>query len=121
MDQFKSITEMVGETFQQVVVGEFATQIKFISIHEGRSVIFYHQQDCCETVSIEEIDGDLNDLIDTPIIVAEEVSYRANAPRNGESGTWTFYKFRTRRGSVTIRWYGGSNGYYSESVHYCHF
>lgn len=74
----------------------------------------YHSQDCCESVGIEEIIGDVEDLYDSPVLIAEEVS--KNDEDASESGTWTFYKLSTVKGSVTVRWYGSSNGYYSESV-----
>lgn len=79
---------------------------------------FHHEQDCCENVYIEDVVGDINDLVGNPILLAEEVSSEDEpAPSKfTESFTWTFYKFATIKGYVDIRWLGESNGYYSESV-----
>jgi len=86
----------------------------------------YHRQDCCESVSIQDIVGDLQDLVGGPILKAEEVSnYEPSSKEDIEltkqgnlrgSCTWTYYKFATIKGYVDIRWYGESNGYYAESV-----
>lgn len=80
--------------------------------------VMYHHQDCCEHVRIDEVIGDLGDLVnDGPVLLAEEVSNADGpVPEYDESHTWTFYKLRTLNGDVTIRWLGESNGYYSESV-----
>lgn len=82
----------------------------------------FHDQDCCEHVSIEDVQGDVEDLIGSPILLAEKVTnsetYPDGVPKSDytESFTWTFYKLATIKGSVTIRWLGESNGYYSEDV-----
>lgn len=81
-------------------------------------VRLYHQPDCCESVTIEDIVGDLDDLVGTPLLLVEETVNNEDAARSEyyESYTWTYYRFRTIKGSVDIRWYGESNGYYSERV-----
>ena len=89
---------------------------------ENQRVRFCHDQDCCESVVIEDVCGDLDDLIGTPLVEAEVVYQTDEDPEAvpgdhaDDSWTWSFYKFGTRRGSVTVRWFGTSNGFYSESV-----
>ena len=85
----------------------------------GVSYRMFHEHDCCESVSIEDINGDLNDLVGSEILQAEESSNSEQVdgkPKNPDSFTWTFYRIATMKGSVVIRWLGESNGYYSESV-----
>jgi len=106
------IEDMVGQTFTSVTGSVGSEEMVFSnSFWKFR---FYHYQDCCESVDISEIIGDLDDLIDTPILEAREDS-ESDSEDYG-TYTWTFYNFRTIKGSVTVRWYGSSNGYYSESV-----
>lgn len=91
--------------------------IEFVTV-EGGAYRLHHCQDCCESVVVDDISGDLADLVGEPILLAEEAeSTEPPAGReNYESDTWTFYKLRTIKGSVDIRWHGSSNGYYSERV-----
>ena len=107
---------LLGMTLIDVEV-KSSEEIVFTTLG-GQKFGMVHQQDCCESVEIDDICGDFDDLLGEPILVAEEVS-NSDYPPKGEyddSWTWTFYKLRTRKGDVTIRWYGTSNGYYSESV-----
>ena len=114
------IVDFLGEIIIDIRVDGNENEIYFETL-DGQTVVMYHEQDCCEDVSIEDICGDLEDLLDSPIILAEEVANENDSPQdeeNDDSWTWTFYKLGTNRGSVTFRWYGVSNGYYSESVNF---
>lgn len=96
----------------------------------GEKWKMYHGPDCCESVTIDSITGNLSDLLNSPLIVASERSsqddqFAGDAALGirdtsyDESHTWTFYSFATENGYVDIRWYGTSNGYYSEEVDFC--
>lgn len=128
----KNFSELQGKTLtraEQISDDE----VLFVS-DEGKAYKLWHSQNCCESVTVESITGDLSDLLGTPILLAEEasseddpadVTARKEAERSKDpdsyydytdSQTWTFYKLRTIKGSVDIRWHGRSNGYYSERV-----
>lgn len=112
------IKELLGLTMASVVRDTDNEQLVFTTT-DGRTFIFWHSQDCCEYVYIESIVGDLNDLVGEPLLLVDEVSSEDTPPADkylNESYTWTFYKFATRKGYVDVRWFGTSNGYYSETV-----
>ena len=88
----------------------------------GRQFKMYHEQDCCESVSVDDVCGDISDIIGTVIMQAEErggEGVESDSEWGDESSTWTFYDIWTVKGSVNIKWLGSSNGYYSESVTFC--
>ena len=90
---------------------------------DGSEATWWHYQDCCESVVVDDVVGDWADLYGHPLLVAEErVSDDHHGKRpeglpvGDDSNTWTFYTFRSVGGSVDVRWHGSSNGYYSERV-----
>lgn len=108
------------------MIGRIPTKIStshdeiVFTFSDGSKGVFYHPQDCCETVEIDDINGSWGDLIDTPLLVADE-RISNTAPddcQNYDHDTWTFYTFRSVKGSVDVRWHGWSNGYYSERVYF---
>lgn len=83
-------------------------------MEDGTEWSFYHEQDCCEYVRVEEVHGDPSDLVGEELLLAEESYVRDDA--GNDLIVNTFYHFRTNKGTVTIRWLGESNGYYGVDV-----
>ncbi|TXH46469.1 MAG: hypothetical protein E6Q97_29570 [Desulfurellales bacterium] len=83
------LNQMIGKTYTSVKGRPGDDELVFTAT-DGTVFTFYHHQSCCESVSINEIVGDLDDLVGTSLLTAT--------------------------GTVTVRWFGRSNGYYSERV-----
>lgn len=114
--------ELVGKTITEITGANQGGEMITFTLDDGTQHEMYHDQSCCEHVRIEDINGDINDLIGSPITLAEEriSSTDEDKPSEwSESWTWTFYTLATIKGYVTIRWLGESNGYYGEGVTFC--
>jgi hypothetical protein len=107
-----------GKTLTNVEVQSCDEDKIIFTTSDGMTYSMYHRSDCCESVFLEDVCGDWNDLLNLPLLIAEEVTNQEDEPKyeGEESWTWTYYKLVTNLGAVTLRWYGSSNGYYSESV-----
>lgn len=139
-------SDLKGKILTKIETGDDGERMTF-HCSDGTVFQLKYYQDCCARCSVEDVCGELEDLLNCPILLAEEVEsdkptgevlaerrkeYETEKSERGddwyydsfedycssrfESETWTFYKLATIKGAVTIRWYGSSNGYYSESA-----
>jgi len=112
---FEKISQLEGKTLKAVDYKDKLDDELWFYTTDNKAVRFWHRQDCCERVCIEDIVGDLNDLVGSPLLRAE-VRTEDGVSSYGDL-MYTFYEIATIKGSVTIRWCGSSNGYYSIRVH----
>lgn len=107
------------------LVGEVLTYIDtdgsdeiMLTTASGRKIKIYHEQDCCETVRIEDTKGNWHDLIGKVIVEAvHDVNPSGESePEYTDSWTRTNLVFKVDDATVISKWIGESNGYYSESV-----
>jgi hypothetical protein len=116
-----SISLLIGKTIASIT--QEKDRILFVCT-DGDSFEAYHMQDCCESVDIHDVKGNLQSLVGKTIkdvnenISSDWPSDVENTCSKWDSFTWTKHTFLTDTDIVTVRWLGISNGYYSESVHF---
>lgn len=119
MERYCEIDELKGVVLDGIEGATIGSD-EIIFISGNNKWKLYHEQDCCESVELNDIIGDLRDIVGSEILNAyessnEEPDFDA-LPHSDDSFTWSFYRITTIKGTVTFRWYGTSSGYYSESV-----
>jgi hypothetical protein len=110
--------ELVGKTITKITGQQYSDELVF-HLSDGTRHMLYHWQNCCESVSLNDVNGNFEDLIGTEILMASEESNSYPLTpllESDKSYTWTFYRLSTIKGTVVLRWLGVSNGHYSESV-----
>lgn len=114
-----ALVDLIGRVPTRIVASVDEINMDF---SDGARVSIGHDQECCEMVEVEEVAGDWDDLIGTPLLVAEKRTREEPLdPRpedfiHDDLELWTFYTFRSVKGTVDVRFYGSSNGYYSVGV-----
>ena len=112
--------EFNGKLISDVNGLEKGSEVVVITFRDGSTFRMWHSQDCCESVSIVDIDS-VNNIEGAIWYGFEESTRSATGDEcSDDSGTWTFYTLHTSAGYVWIRWLGESNGYYSEDVSTCY-
>lgn len=120
--EYTILERMIGSVYDSVAVVDehWHTGNEALVFKKGgkECVVFSHSQDCCEFVVIEDIVGDLPDLEGSPLVEAEVASHTPPEDEctRDDAEEWTYFKFGTTKGCVSVRWCGASNGYYSMNV-----
>lgn len=68
VDSVTVIDNIIGKTFTKVE--NVNNEELVFTLSDGTRYVFYHEQDCCESVMIEDICGDLSALENSPITMA---------------------------------------------------
>lgn len=110
--EFFNFENLQGKTITYVEFRK-GDQTDYLVFRDSDNVHYkmYHDKDCCENVWLADQCGSWNDILNTPILSAHVIE-----AEQCRGCTWTFYTLVTVYGSMTLRWVGESNGYYSESV-----
>lgn len=119
---------MSPETTLKPLLGEIITKIEgavpgqeyvVFDLANGKRFGMSHEQDCCESVAVHSVAGDLQDIIGSPVLSALEIEGDPEGwtPHEYmESHTFTRFRIATAKGTAEILWLGESNGYYGEGV-----
>lgn len=109
-----NLSNLLGKTI--ISIFQCDEEAIVILTDDGYAYVLVHEQECCESVYIEDICGDLEDTIGLVTRAEENSSDRIFDEHDDCCQRWTYYKLDTIKDNVTIRFLGSSNGYYSDSV-----
>lgn len=115
--KINSLNDLFGRKIESVEGCYKGSNFMKIKFTDGISVVF-QPSNLCANVEIDDVNGDPQGMVGHLIKKVEVVSNKQFSAKDEytKNYLWTFYKFATLDGYIDIRWYGTSNGWYSEEV-----
>ena len=108
------MTREIYKKIKSIVLTENDTIVQIV-FDDDTHIQQYHEQDCCESVWVSQVDSNPDRFINAEAYsITEKVSHCVEG--SDDSCTATFYTLATSKGYLDWHWQGESNGYYSESV-----
>jgi hypothetical protein len=109
--------DLKGMTIKNIVLDDTT----LIETTDGQRFQLVHHQDCCENVGLHTTFGKIEDVIGSPITLAEDdhpgdPEWFISPEYRYESHTWSRFILETEKGRLEVWFLGSSNGYYGESV-----
>ena len=119
-ESWQLLDSLVGEKLRYVDVmlgTEDEECVLMLTTESGRTLKFHHYRECCESVEIENTEGNWLRIIGRPIVKTDYILERSDDD-NPMVNSWTRTTliFCTDRHTVTTVWFGESNGYYGEEI-----
>jgi len=113
-DYTYNFSELLGKTLLdiKIIQNDNQQEIHFI-VEDGKYIMM---KDPNQDIRIKEIVGNLDDLIGSPIIKTDR-SFSTGVIEWSEFwgiSIWTFYELATKKGEVSIMWFGKYDENYSE-------
>lgn len=104
---------LIGEILSYVDVDTETNRI-LLTTQSGKTIMIYHDQECCEGVEIQSVEGDWLKLVGRPITSAEQFEEDATEQVVPDwdcgSCTKTTITLKADDATVVSRWIGTSNG-----------
>lgn len=112
------LRNIIGAKITDVSQGDEYDFLLTISTNKGLTLKFYHEQDCCESVWLEDGFDDLKSMIGKEILDIEYIFNQTDEPLEDvdDSYTWHYTNIKTIDKDCQLRFFGTSNGFYSEDI-----
>ena len=85
---------------------------------DNKIYLMSHRQNCCESVGVQDISGNLQDLVGEVVSYADSDCETPPGEDVSHYDSFTFTNFHIKSGQIYVKitWLGTSNGYYGEGV-----